>query len=80
MSGIGKCSVRVGSKILSKIFIAGQRRETGRYEVDSCAGFPGFSSRIIVECFQMSGIVHICIDRLKIEVRYLIPKGPMCFR
>ena len=80
MSGISRCSVKVGNSIHSKIFIAGHRSETGLYEVDSCAGFPGFSSGMIVERFHISGIVQVCRDRLKIAVRYFIPKGPMCFR
>ena len=75
-----KCSVEVGNSIRSKILIAGHRSETGLYEVDSCAGFPGFSNGMIVERFHISGMVQVCRDKLKIVVRYFIPKGPMCFR
>ena len=77
---MGKCSVNVGNNSLSRILIAGHNSETGRYDDDSCAGFPGFSKGIIVDRFQMSGMVHVFINRLKIAVRYFIPNGPMCFR
>ena len=80
MSGTGRCVVRVGSRTRSRILIAGHRSDTGRYEVDSSAGLPGFSSGIILDDFQMSGMVLVVSDRLKSEVRYLIPNGPRCLR
>ena len=43
-------------------------------------GLFGFRRGIIMEFFQMSGIMLVDTDRLKILVRYEIPFGPRCFR
>ena len=80
MSGIGRDSVREGRMSRSRIFMAGQRRETGRYEVDSSAGLFGFSRGIIIDVFQMAGMELVLIERLKIVVRYRRPWSPRCFR
>ena len=60
--------------------MAGQRRETGRKEDDSCAGLPGFKSGTIVEVFQIAGILLFERERLKRCVRKITPFSPRCFR
>ena len=60
--------------------MAGQRRETGQYEVDSSAGFLGFSRGIIVDIFQIAGIVLVAVEILKRSVRYCNPLSPKYLR
>ena len=62
------------------IFIAGQRRETGLYDFASLGSFLGFSSGIILEVFQISGIEHCWRDELKSLDRYFSPFSPKCLR
>ena len=35
---------------------------------------------MMMEVFQMSGIVHCAKDRLKILVKYVMAFGPRCFK
>ena len=60
--------------------MAGHSNDTGRYEVESSAGLPGFSSGMIVDVFHIAGIELVWIDRLKIFVKYFIPEGPRYFK
>ena len=53
----------------SRIFEAGQSKETGLYELLRHASLPGFSSGIMTDDFQIAGIWHLLSDRLKIFVR-----------
>ena len=77
---MSKESVRVGRIRRSIILIAGQSRDTGLYELDSCGSFLGFKRGIITEVFQMSGIILEATERLNIFVRYSTPFGPRCFK
>ena len=43
-------------------------------------GLLGFRMGIIVESFQMFGIVLCCIEKLNMLVRALMACGPRCFR
>ena len=61
------------------ILIAGQRRDTGLYDFASLGSFLGFSSGIILEVFQISGIEHCWRDELKSLERYFSPFSPKCF-
>ena len=79
-TGTSRFSVSVGKRSLSKIFIAGQRIETGLYESEMLAGLPGLSNGIITEFFQISGIVLVLTEMLKILVRKAMPFGPRCLR
>ena len=63
-SGIGKFSLREGKISLSKILNAGQSRLTGLYDLDSLASLPGFRRGIIMECFQISGMIQVSMERL----------------
>jgi hypothetical protein len=36
----------------------GQSNDTGQYDLDSPGSFPGFGSGMMVELFQMDGILH----------------------
>ena len=61
--------LRVGKRQDSIILTEGQSSEIGRYEVLMLLGFPGLSRGMIVDVFQMSGVVHVERDRLKMAVR-----------
>ena len=80
ISGIGRFLVRVGRRALSRILIPGQSRDTGRLEVDSSAGFPGLRGGLIVEVFQIAGMVLVFKEMLKMSVKYCIPYSPRCFK
>ena len=78
--GIGKFNCSFGNISLSIIFIAGQSRDTGRYDVEIEGSFPGFGSGMTIEDFQIEGSWAVLIDRLNIVVKYSVPIGPMCLR
>ena len=40
----------------SKTFIAGHRRDMGRYPDPDPAGLPGFRIGITIDCFQIEGM------------------------
>ena len=44
------------------------------------AGLFGFSKGIMIDFFQMSGIVLVLMEMLKIMVKKAMPLGPRCFR
>ena len=48
--------VSVGRSRRSKTFIAGHRRDMGRYPDPKPAGLPGFRTGIIVDCFHIEGM------------------------
>ena len=56
---------------LSSTLIPGQRRETGLYDPDSSASFPGLRRGMITLLFQMVGIVLVATEILKISVRFV---------
>ena len=53
----GRDCLRKGNSRRSRTLAAGQRREIGRYEVDISAGLPGLRSGMILEVFQMAGML-----------------------
>ena len=69
-----------GRKRRSKTLAEGQRREMGRYPDPKLADLPGFRIGITVECFQMDGMLAKLYERLKMNVRYEMPRGPRCLR
>ncbi len=77
---MGRCSFRIGKSSLSRIFIAGQSRETGLYDLLSPGSLPGFNSGIITEFFQMDGVILVLRVRLNMSVKNFNPLGPRCFR
>ena len=79
-SGIGRSLVSDGRISCSSVLIAGERSDTGLYDLDSQASFPGFRSGTITDFFQMSGILHCTRVKLKILVRYSVALLPRCLR
>ena len=53
-------------------FAAGQRSESGRYEVLREASLPGFGLGMTIDDFQIAGIRHVT-ESLKSAVRYASP-------
>ena len=47
----------------SSTLTAGQRRDTGRYEVDSAGSLLGLGRGIIMDCFQMEGSWEVDMER-----------------
>ena len=68
-SGTGRQSVNSGRRSLSRTLAAGQRRETGRYDLDSQGSLPGFGSGMIVDDFQIAGTWQVAIERLKTSAK-----------
>ena len=68
-TGISRDSVSVGRIRRSRIFIAGQSKETGLKEFESFGDLLGLSRGIMIEVFHMSGIMPVLMDRLNILVR-----------
>ena len=64
----------------SRNLIAGHNREAGQYDPESAVGLLGLRRGIMVEDFQMVGMLEVLMDRLNMSVRYLIPFGPRCLR
>ena len=54
---------------LSRTFIAGHRRDMGRYPDPKPAGLPGLRIGTTIECFQMDGILQLFRDMLYRRVR-----------
>ena len=54
-----------GRRSRSRTLTEGHRREMGRYPDPELAGLPGFRIGMIVECFQIDGILAVLYDRLK---------------
>ena len=52
----------------------------GRYEVDWSGPLPGLRIGRIRADFQMAGISALWRERLKREVKNLMPLGPKCLR
>ena len=48
----------------SRVFVAGHRRKIGLYVLLSLTLFPGFRSRMIVDCFHIDGKV---LDKRQIK-------------
>ena len=59
-----RACVRYGSKSRSRILAAAQRREIGLYDVPFSFGFPGLGMGMMVEFFQMAGMVALAIEML----------------
>ena len=65
---------------LSRTLLAGQRRDMGRWDLESSGFFPGFGRGTIVACFHIAGMLAEEIEALKMLHRKLVPEGPRCFR
>jgi hypothetical protein len=48
----------------SSTLTAGQRRDTGRYDVDSAGSLPGLGRGMIIDCFQIEGSLEVDMERL----------------
>ena len=65
-----------GKRSASRIFAAGDRRETGLKLVPWSMGLPGFRRGMILATFQMLGMMEVKIHLLKMMVMNLMPFGP----
>ena len=64
-----KTALRIGRMRRSNTLEVEQRREMGRYDLDSSFGLPGFRMGIIMACFHRAGSSAFCMERLQMSVR-----------
>lgn len=76
----GMLSVMYGSMIFSSVFDMGDMSAIGLYEGPMFVFFPGFGMGIMLDNFQMCGIMLVLSAMLYVCVRYWIASGPKCLR